>query len=180
MSRIRGVSWCKLPYFHPKSSTTKHHVHATAWISAVLVAYWGPRYHWHINYAFNAYPLDDREIPMILTIDLFFSGHVRRRTARPILTYPRPMVSHMDLDYVLQRLVRCLLAVFVALDVTPQWTQMANARDVPIGITHFGVVFCSLMYQYPAQTNRHMGTLWGLLHHPNQKTGGAWGFSWFY
>ena len=93
------------------------------------------------------------------------------------LTYPRPMVSHMDLYYVLQRLVRCILAVFVALDVTPQWTQMANARVPLIGITHFCLVFCSFIYQHPAQSNRHTGTLWGLMHHPNQKTGGAWRFS---
>ena len=77
----------------------------------------------------------------------------------PILTYPRAMVSHMNLYYVLQRLVRRILAVFVALDVTPQWTQMANARVPPIGITHFCLVFCSFIYQHPAQTNRHIGTL---------------------
>ena len=90
------------------------------------------------------------------------------------------MVSHMDLYYVLQRLVRCILAVFVALDVTYQWTQMANASDMPTGITHFGMVLCSLLYHHPAQTNGHMGTLWGLVHHPNQKTGRAWRFLCFY
>ena len=86
----------------------------------------------------------------------------------------------MDLYYVPQRLVRCILAVFVVLDVTPQWTQMANASGPPIGIACFCLVFCSLIYHHPAQTNRHMGTLWGILHHPNQKTGRAWRFSWFY
>jgi hypothetical protein len=90
------------------------------------------------------------------------------------------MVSHMDLYYVLQRLVRCILAVFVALDVIPQWTQMANVSGPPIENTHFDMVMFSLIYHHPAQTNRHLGTLWGLLHHLNQKTGGAWRFSWFY
>jgi hypothetical protein len=71
------------------------------------------------------------------------------------------MVSHMDLYYVLQCLVRCILVVFVALDVTSQRIQMTNARDMPIRITHFGVVLCSLIYHHPAQTNQHMGTLWG-------------------
>ena len=90
------------------------------------------------------------------------------------------MVSHMDLYYVTQRLVRCILAIFVALDVTYQRIQMENARGMSIGITHFGMVFYNLIYHHPAQTNRHMGTLWGLVHHPNQKTGGAWRFSCFY
>ena len=36
------------------------------------------------------------------------------------------------------------------------------------------------IYQHPAQTNRHMGTLWGLLHRPNKKTRCAWRFSLFY
>ena len=90
------------------------------------------------------------------------------------------MVSHMDLYYVPQRLVRCILAIFVALDVTYQRIQMENARGMSIGITYFGMVFYNLIYHHPAQTNRHMGTLWGLVHHPNQKTGGAWRFSCFY
>ena len=81
------------------------------------------------------------------------------------------MVCHMDLYYVSQRLVRCIMAVFVALDVTPQWTRMTNARGMSIGITHFGMVLCSLIYHHLAHTNRHVGTLWGLLHHPNQKSG---------
>ena len=110
----------------------------------------------------------------------FFFVDIRRSIEAPALTYPRPMVSHMDLYYVLQRLVRCILAVFVALDVTPQWTQMADFSDMPIGITNFYMVFCSLIYRHSTQTNRHLGALWGLAHHPNQKTGGAWGFSWFY
>ena len=29
VSRIHGVSWCKLPYFHPKSPNNKHRTHAT-------------------------------------------------------------------------------------------------------------------------------------------------------
>ena len=86
------------------------------------------------------------------------------------------MVSHMDLYYVPQRLVRCILAIFVALDVTPQWTQMENARGMSIGITHFGMVFYNLIYHHPAQTNRHMDTLWGLVHHPNKKPGVRGGF----
>ena len=57
---------------------------------------------------------------------------------------------------------------------------MANARDMPIGITHFCMVVFSFIYHHPSQTSRYTGTLWGLLHHPNQKTGGAWRFSWFY
>jgi len=125
----------------------------------------------------RAYPLDDAEIPVIPGIEFLFFGHFRRSIETPTLTYPGHMVSHMDLYYVPQRLVRCILAIFVALDVTPQWTQMANARDMPIGIRHFGMVLCSLIYHHPAHTNRHMGTLWGLLHHPNQKTGRAWRFS---
>ena len=56
-------------------------------------------------------------------------------------------------------MVRCILANFVVLDVTLQWTQMENARGMPIGITHFCIVFCSLIYHHPAHTNRHMGTL---------------------
>jgi hypothetical protein len=128
----------------------------------------------------RSYPLDDRDFGRIPPIEFLFFGHARRSVETHILTYPRPMVSHMDLYYVLQRLVRCILAVFVTLDVTPRWTQMANARVPPIGITHFCMVLFSLIYQHLAQTNRHMGTLWGPLHHTNQKTGGAWRFSWFY
>ena len=86
------------------------------------------------------------------------------------------MVSHIDLSYVLQRLVRCILAVYVSLDVNPQWTHMADFSDMPTGITHFGMVLCKLIDHHEAQTNRHTGTLWGLLHRQNQKTGRAWGF----
>ena len=128
----------------------------------------------------TVYPLDDRDFGGIPPIEFLFFVHARRSVETHTLTYPRPMVSHMDPYYVPQRLVRCILAVFVVLDVTPQWTQMANASGPPIGIARFCLVFCSLIYHHPAQTNRYMGTLWGILHHPNQKTGGAWGFSWFY
>ena len=126
------------------------------------------------------YPLDDSQIGGIPPIEFLFFVHARRSVETHTLTYPRPMVSHMDPYYVPQRLVRCILAVFVVLDVTPQWTQMANASGPPIGIACFCLVFCNLIYHHPAQTNRHMGTLWGILHHPNQKTGRAWRFSWFY
>ena len=128
----------------------------------------------------HVYPLDDREIGRIPPIEFLFFGHARRSVETHILTYPRPMVSHMDLYYVPQRLVRCILAVFVTLDVTPRWTQMANARVPPIEITHFCMMLFCLIYQHPAQTNRHMGTLWGLLHRPNKKTRCAWRFSLFY
>ena len=83
------------------------------------------------------YPLDDSQMGGILPIEFLFFVHARRSVETPTLTYPRAMVSHMDLHYVLQRLVRCILAIFVGLDVTLQWTQMANASDMPIGITHF-------------------------------------------
>jgi hypothetical protein len=52
------------------------------------------------------YPIYDTQILMILTIKFDFFVHVRRSIGWLILTYPRPMVSHMDLYYVLQGLVR--------------------------------------------------------------------------
>ena len=89
------------------------------------------------EHAHSTYPPDDAQIPVIPGIEFLFFVHFRRRVETPTLTYPGPMVSHMDLYYVLQRLVRCILAVFVELDVTLQWTQMANASDMPTGITDF-------------------------------------------
>ena len=133
-----------------------------------------------ICWGHTLYPLDDSQIGGIPPIEFLFFVHARRSVETHTLTYPRPMMSHMDPYYVPQRLVRCILAVFVVLDVTPQWTQMANASGPPIGIACFCLVFCSLIYHHPAQTNRYMGTLWGIFHHPNQKTGRAWRFSWFY
>ena len=55
------------------------------------------------------------------------------------------MVSHMDLLYVLQRLVGCIYAISVALGLVPHWYHLADARAMPIGIAHFGMVLCSLI-----------------------------------
>ena len=68
----------------------------------------------------RGYPLDDREICVIPQIEFLFFVHVRRSIETPTLTHPGSMVYHMDLLYVLQCLVRCILAVFVSLDFTPQ------------------------------------------------------------
>ena len=63
---------------------------------------------------------------------------------------------------------------------TTQHTDLSTGKGVSLGSRRSSAgsrrPIVRGIYHHPAHTNRHMDTLWGLLHHLNQKTGRAWGF----